>query len=616
MDKKPLPVLIYHPGILGHEIIEYILRHKNVPSISIPSLSDRTVMAVSSAKDEKSKDLLHKINVVRRTIELSRGTSRWKVITFIREPFSNADDICNWFDTELKERFGFDVYSIPYDKSKGFQIYQTEHADILLFKLEHFMECYRQAFSVFLNLSVPQLQVNMESYRQIYNQMRRNIELPISSLQQLYTMKCVLHFYTREEILKFVEGWYGEPQPCEAGPMAAFSDGRICFADKGMVRRFGESGEIEGIEVEVQPEALAVAGDSRLYIGFKDHVQVYEDVKKVAIWPGLGEKALITNIVTDGPDVFVADAGNEVVIRYDMNGNLIDRTKVDMPDVGKCRNKRLSPYYSLSVDSNKKPEMIRHQVPKPYKRIYQYHIHKSGGTSINFAIFSMGNDPGNNVYNALNNSSSGAIVSNGISFANWKRPPIEQGDYFYAHSHSPMHRLNIPPETFTFAIFREPINRLISQYRHLREIQIKKPQSNAMKTEGRWLGNSFSDFIRNLPKEQMLHQTYFFSAKYDVDEAVENIAKCSFFFFTEEFKEGVDELSSRLGFKIELLHVRESKIDVGVTEADREFLYGTLKKEYDLIEKLRRHPSYWRHTSLQNRSFVGNAEQDNVFLPV
>lgn len=66
-----------------------------------------------------------------------------------------------------------------------------------------------------------------------------------------------------------------------------------------------------------------------------------------------------------------------------------------------------------------------------------------------------------------------------------------------------------------------------------------------LKIEGKWLGSCFSDFISEIPKEHLLNQLYMFSKDFDVDEAVDNVARCSHFSFTEARSHGLAELSSK-----------------------------------------------------------------------
>jgi hypothetical protein len=69
-----------------------------------------------------------------------------------------------------------------------------------------------------------------------------------------------------------------------------------------------------------------VAADGTVYVGMIDHVEVYSpEGRRRAKWDSLGEKAIVTSIAVSGSDVFVADSGNRVVLRYDRSGRLLGR---------------------------------------------------------------------------------------------------------------------------------------------------------------------------------------------------------------------------------------------------------------------------------------------------
>ena len=374
-------------------------------------------------------------------------------------------------------------------------------------------------------------------------------------------------------------------------PISMSPEGEIYITDNAVVQRFDDKGKkVEDIILEAQPSSMAVANNTRMYVGMKDHVQVYEGGRPIARWPSLGQKAVLTNIVIDGPDIFVADAGNGVIIRYDQYGHIVNHTVAKHTDWNAPESMTSPPYFSLTVNSDKSARMVKYQVPGRYKRIYHYHIRKTGGTSLNHMMFSLGGDPGRKCYMALNRSDSGQGMSNGIAFANWKAPPIEQGNYYYAHSHTPMHKIDLPPDTFTVTMLRDPIKRFISYYRSLMHLKTNNIPHEGMKIQGPWLANSFGDFLQNIPKDYLLQQLYMFSKDYNVEEAFDNIVnRCSHFFFTENFTEGIVELSSRIGTKLTPIHTRKSTFDFEIKESDREYLRNLLQKEYDLIEKLKRY---------------------------
>lgn len=109
------------------------------------------------------------------------------------------------------------------------------------------------------------------------------------------------------------------------------------------------------IVLEDEPRCLAVAGSTddspeRIYVGMKDHVEVYDlHGKREAVWERLGDKAVLTSIAVGQSDVFVADAGNRIVLRYDRQGKRL--TEIGRRD----REQKIygfiipSPYFDVAV---------------------------------------------------------------------------------------------------------------------------------------------------------------------------------------------------------------------------------------------------------------------------
>jgi len=97
-----------------------------------------------------------------------------------------------------------------------------------------------------------------------------------------------------------------------------------CFDGK-LLSEFKTSGEPQC----VAPSASLGAGVAKagtVYAGMKDHVEVFDaQGKPEGVWESLGPKAFVTSIAAGEKDVFVADAGNRVVLHYDLAGKLIHR---------------------------------------------------------------------------------------------------------------------------------------------------------------------------------------------------------------------------------------------------------------------------------------------------
>ncbi len=111
-----------------------------------------------------------------------------------------------------------------------------------------------------------------------------------------------------------------------ARAIAVDSEGSIYVAGDKAVRMFQEDcAYLDQIELAAEPRSLAVSGDETIYVGFKDHVELYDrDKNRLAVWDSLGDKAVVSSIAAAEDDVFVADAGNRVVVRYDRAGKVVN----------------------------------------------------------------------------------------------------------------------------------------------------------------------------------------------------------------------------------------------------------------------------------------------------
>ncbi|MCE5277710.1 MAG: hypothetical protein ABFD92_16020 [Planctomycetaceae bacterium] len=108
-------------------------------------------------------------------------------------------------------------------------------------------------------------------------------------------------------------------------------------------------------EINCPPGAPMCAAESEktLFLGFKDRIAVLTDLSKwQKPWPSRGDKARFAAIAVSGDNVFVADAGNRVVLRYDRAGKLIN--EIGRKDAAKgCEGLVVpSPYMPLAVTSD------------------------------------------------------------------------------------------------------------------------------------------------------------------------------------------------------------------------------------------------------------------------
>ncbi len=112
-----------------------------------------------------------------------------------------------------------------------------------------------------------------------------------------------------------------------AKTIAVGTKGTIYVGGDNSIRVFTMRGKLQNeINLEQTPGCIAVSSDGLIFAGLSDHVEVYDvQGRPVANWQSLGKDAILTSIVASETDVFVADAGNRVVVRYDRDGNIIGR---------------------------------------------------------------------------------------------------------------------------------------------------------------------------------------------------------------------------------------------------------------------------------------------------
>jgi hypothetical protein len=97
--------------------------------------------------------------------------------------------------------------------------------------------------------------------------------------------------------------------------------------------------------------ALAVDSNGDIFLGMQDHVEIYNRVGLLkAKWDTLGAKAFITSIAIGEQHLFVADAGNRIVWKYNRTGALQARIgdKDETRDIPGFLIP--SPYFDVAVD--------------------------------------------------------------------------------------------------------------------------------------------------------------------------------------------------------------------------------------------------------------------------
>lgn len=237
------------------------------------------------------------------------------------------------------------------------------------------------------------------------------------------------------------------------------------------------------------------------------------------------------------------------------------------------------------------------KIGEHHRRIYHYHIQKTGGTSLNNIFLSLVDSSdfilttrseGKDLYHRLSRARNLRIIEKNKVFVGWNKRLIEAGNYFYAFSHLPKHELKLPNDTFTITCIRDPVQRVQSHYKELLFYKVNKISHPIMRIGEKWLGKDFNDYLSNVPKERLLAHLYTFSKHFHIEESLEHIFQCSHVILTERFSDEIEEISVKLGIKLSPVHIRKSRFDYNFSADELSRLTAMLESEILLYEKIKK----------------------------
>ena len=123
------------------------------------------------------------------------------------------DRVLEWFDKEVGEVFGIDVYGRDFPHDAGYQIFREGNVELLLIKLERLNDCFQTAFEAFLGTRIPKLAMTHVTEKDptysMYREFLQQVVMPADYLEQMYASRFARHFYRPEEIQGFIRKWSG-----------------------------------------------------------------------------------------------------------------------------------------------------------------------------------------------------------------------------------------------------------------------------------------------------------------------------------------------------------------------------------------------------------------------
>ena len=120
--------------------------------------------------------------------------------------FSRAthDSPLKFFDREIKDVFGIDVLGSGFPKEKGYGIYRSARAELLVLKLECLEECAGAAFKEFLGIDdfkfIKQNIAAKKVYAPLYEAFKDHANIDSGYADELYDSEFMHTFYSNDEI--------------------------------------------------------------------------------------------------------------------------------------------------------------------------------------------------------------------------------------------------------------------------------------------------------------------------------------------------------------------------------------------------------------------------------
>lgn len=110
-----------------------------------------------------------------------------------------------WFDVEMKQTLGIDVYNYPFPKEKGYISIEKGNCKVLVIKLEVADEVKAKAIQDFLGIEEfrmvePVNTAEDRGYIHTYRDFQQTVELPEAYVELMYSSDYMRHFYSDTEI--------------------------------------------------------------------------------------------------------------------------------------------------------------------------------------------------------------------------------------------------------------------------------------------------------------------------------------------------------------------------------------------------------------------------------
>ncbi len=149
--------------------------------------------------------------------------------------------------------------------------------------------------------------------------------------------------------------------------IAVDNDDHIYITGDGGVEIYTPDGEpYHNFETETNSSCIAVDNDKNIFLGIVDGIEVRNSTGNLTgKWDSFNEKTVITSIALQDTGVFISDAGNKIVYKYNYGGDLIQEIGEKDSIAGIQGFVIPSPYFDVAVGRDREIWAVnsgRHQL--------------------------------------------------------------------------------------------------------------------------------------------------------------------------------------------------------------------------------------------------------------
>ncbi len=249
------PIIVYQMGKVGSSSVYDALHDLDldVPVFHAHALNRFDVyeegVQRTRVNPENNMAALREGRALRQIVDSGRW-QKWSLVTLVRAPipralsdfFENVDayvpnfwerwqrneitvaelnetfwtrfqdtSMIHWFDDQVRDVFGIDVFATPFPHAQGFSLYENARARLLLIRLENLNACVGEAMRAFFGLprfELAQKNIGSEKpYGALYQEFLAQLRLPREYVAQAHTARYAQHFYTPQELEQSIAQW-------------------------------------------------------------------------------------------------------------------------------------------------------------------------------------------------------------------------------------------------------------------------------------------------------------------------------------------------------------------------------------------------------------------------